>query len=74
MPEDFLTMQEAAKRARVTFQSLYRAVSESRLQSTTLYGKKLVRPSDLETYIENVGQRNGQRTKNGETPPVRKRR
>jgi len=74
MQDDFLTMQEAAERARVTFQSIYRAVSESRLQSTTLYGKKLIRPSDLAIYIETVGQRNGQRTKNGETPPKRVRK
>jgi len=74
MQDDFLTMLEAAAIAAVTHQSIYRAVSESRLKSTTLYGKKLIRPSDLANYIETIGQRNGQRTKNGETPPKRVRK
>jgi len=71
--EDLLTMHQAAEKAGVLPQTIYRATKEGRLEYVVKYGKKLIEPTALQRYIETLGVRNGYLTKTGQAEPKRRR-
>jgi hypothetical protein len=71
--DDLLTMIQAAEIAGVLQQTIYRATKEGRLPCVEKYGKKLIRPADLQLYMDTLGERNGYRAKTGLAPAKRRR-
>jgi excisionase family DNA binding protein len=48
--EKLITVPEAAERLGVTQAAVRNAIHDGRIVSTSLYGKRLIAPSDLEAY------------------------
>lgn len=73
MEDDLLTDEQAAQIAGVLRQTITRARKEGRLPFTVKYGRRLIKPGDLEIYIQSLGQRNGHLAKTGQQEPKRRR-